>query len=323
VRTSRALRSLGLGLIAVVAVGPDALAGVDRDAAKAATAAPAAPAERDAAQPGATPETPPPEALPIEDMEGRQEPLPKDLEGVDLEEKLGASVPLDLEFRDSTGARVRLGDLFEVGQPVILTFNYSNCPLLCSVQLGGLVETLIEMPLAAGAQFKVVTIGLDPNETPEKAAETKAAYLDRYGRATAARGWKFLVGDEASIRAVADSVGFGYRYLDDRNEYLHPSVFAVLSPSGAVTNYTYGVKFDPGELVHVLTAAAVGESVESAQKFILSCYHYVGDGIYAKRAETLMRYAGIGFAALFAVFLGRLAWRRTRLQQLQQVNEGT
>lgn len=301
-RTSRAPLFAGLGLIALMAVGPDSHAADDRRSAmSAATAEPVSPEADKARQ--------------IEEMKGRQEPLPEELEGVTATENVGATVPLDLEFRDSEGEVVRLGDFFEVGQPVLLTFNYSNCPLLCSVQLGGLVQALVDMPLVAGAQFKILTVGLDPKETPAKAAETKAGYLDRYGRDTAERGWTFLVGDESAVRALADSVGFGYRYYAERDEYLHPSVFMVLSPSGKVTNYTYGVQFDPGDLVHVLTAAAVGESVESAQKFILSCYHYAGDGENAARAEALMRYAGMGFAGLFAVFLGRLAWRRSRLQQ--------
>lgn len=309
-RTSRARRSLGLGLIALFAVGPDALAGegLADDGALGATV--------QARAPGAAGDSAPPidRAREVEEMKGREEPLPEELEGVTVVEKPGARVPGDLEFRDSKGARVRLGDLFEVGEPVILTFNYSNCPMLCSVQLGGLVQVLNDTPLSAGAQFKIITVGLDPDETPARAAETKAGYLDRYDRPTAAAGWTFLVGDEASIRALADSVGFGYRYYAKRDEYLHPSAFIVLSPSGEVTNYTYGVQFDPDDLVHVLTSAAVGESVESARKFILSCYHYVGDALYAKRAEALMRYAGIGFAVVFAAFLGRLAWRRSRHQ---------
>ncbi len=320
--------ALWLGLVAT-AVGPDALAAVDNPPQEASSAAGAdiavaegtgveasapdetgEPARRQPDPQAIDPEAPDPQAIDPEAIEGRAEPLPEELEGVTIVEKLGDQVPLDLTFRDETGRAIRLGDLFETGQPVILTFNYSNCPMLCSVQLGGLVEALVEMPLSAGAQFKIITVGLDPKETPKRAAETKASYLDRYPRATADKGWRFLTGDEASVRALADAVGFGYTYYPKRAEYLHPAAFMVLSPAGKVTNYTYGVSYQPADVVRVLTAAAVGESVESAQKFILSCYHYIGDAVYARRAEAAMRYAGIGFVALFGGLLGALAWRR-------------
>lgn len=64
------------------------------------------------------------------------------LKGVDVIERLETAVPQDLIFRDPTGAAVRFGDLFDGKRPVVLSFNYENCPQLCSLQLGGFVDAL-------------------------------------------------------------------------------------------------------------------------------------------------------------------------------------
>src|SRR5690349_10649087 len=58
--------------------------------------------------------------------------------GVTVDEKLGAKVPLDATFRTQDGATVTLGDILKGELPTILTFNYSDCPMLCSLQLNGL-----------------------------------------------------------------------------------------------------------------------------------------------------------------------------------------
>jgi protein SCO1 len=229
---------------------------------------------------------------------GRADESPPELADIEVVESLGATVPFDITFTDEAGQPIRLGDLFEVGRPVLLTFNYSNCPLLCSVQLGGLVETLSDMRWTAGKQFQVVTIGLDPKQPPQRTAATKASYLQRYQRPEAERGWRFLTGSEANIRAVADAVGFRFAYYPQRDEYIHPAVLMVLSPSGVVSHYVYGVRYDATALSNALAAAALGDSTESASRFLLSCFHYEAPEGFGNGAQRLMRYAGIGFATL-------------------------
>ena len=46
--------------------------------------------------------------------------LPADLQEVGLEQRLDESVPLDLEFTDHNGNKVRIGDYLEAGKPVLL-----------------------------------------------------------------------------------------------------------------------------------------------------------------------------------------------------------
>lgn len=229
---------------------------------------------------------------------------PAELDGVDLKENLGGELPLFAQFSDENGKKVRLADLIG-DKPVILTFNYSNCPMLCSVQLGGLVDTMLNMSWNVGKEYEIITIGLDPEETMERATNTKEGYLERYGRKGSDKGWHFLRGDASSIKLVADAVGFGYTYHPQRKEYLHPAVMTFVSPRGSVSGYMYGVKFDHIELRDKLIVASTGDISESATQFILSCYHLesgTGNGI----AAGVMKYGGllflVGFAFAMAIF---------------------
>ena len=76
-----------------------------------------------------------------------QEPL--EMEGVGIVQKLDEQVPTDLEFVDSTGKTVRMADLLDGEKPVILTLNYYQCPMLCSLTLNGLVDGLSELEWSA------------------------------------------------------------------------------------------------------------------------------------------------------------------------------
>ena len=134
----------------------------------------------------------------------RTEPLPKELEGVGVTEHLGEQIPLDLEFVDSDGKPVALKQYFDGKRPVVLTLNYSNCPMLCSLQLNGLFDTLKQMPWAIGDKFEMITVSFDPLETPERAQLTKQKYLEMYRRAGAAEGWHFLTGKEENIKKLTN-----------------------------------------------------------------------------------------------------------------------
>ncbi len=155
--------------------------------------------------------------------------LPEALRDVGIDQHLNQSVPLDLTFRDESGASVRLGDYFGE-KPVILALVYYECPMLCTLVLNGLVSSLKALSFSIGDEFDVVTLSFDPKETPEMAAAKKKTYLDTYRRPSAAEGWHFLTGDEESIRRLADAVGFRYRYDPESDEFAHAAGITVLTP---------------------------------------------------------------------------------------------
>ncbi len=164
----------------------------------------------------------------------RKEPLPPELSGVGITEQPGARIPLELPFVDSDGGKTRLGNFFDGTHPVILTLNYSDCPMLCSVQLNGLLEALRTMPWNLGQQFHVVTASIDPLETPERAGLTKEKYLKIYNRPRSAAGWHFLTGREENIKRLTAAVGFHYRYVPKTRQFVHPAALILCTPDGRV-----------------------------------------------------------------------------------------
>jgi protein SCO1/2 len=217
--------------------------------------------------------------------------VPTPLREVSFDQKLDQQVPLDLEFRDDTGGRVRLRDSFD-GKPVILVLAYYRCPKLCNEVLNGLVRSLLDVPLDLGRDFNVVTVSFDPREQPELAAAKKAHYLERYGRARDARAWRFLTGEEEPIRRLADSVGFRYRYDPRTDQYAHASGIVVLTPDGRTSRYFYGIKFAPRDLRLGLVDASGGKIGSPVDRVLLYCFHY--DPSVGKYGVTIMNLVRLG-----------------------------
>jgi len=253
--------------------------------------------------------------------------------GVTVDERVGGRIPLDARFRTQDGTPTTLGELLSGGLPAILTFNYSDCPMLCSVQLNGLTAALPavgargpspdpskgDAQFRVGAQFRILTIDLEPNETLDKARAMRERYLARLPedqRDVARKGWTFLIaatpGDGAAIRRVADAVGFRYTYIADRAEWAHPAALILLSASGMVTRYIYGIEYDPAVLRTSIYKAGVSEPA-SAVGFLLRCYHFDPDASSHARAGVMaMRLGAAGFVILVFFALGAMHLARRK-----------
>jgi protein SCO1/2 len=231
--------------------------------------------------------------------QGAPAPLGEDA-AVGIDEALGAQLPLELGFTDHRGEPARLGELFPGdGRPVLLTLNYSGCPQLCSAQLDGLVESLRGVERTAGAEFRLVTVSIDPDEAPETAAATRARYLEAYGRDGA--DWSFLTGGEEAIHALADTVGFRYEFVPATGEFAHVAALFLLTPRGQVARYLYGVRYEPRTLELSLAESAAGELRSTTDKILLYCFQYdPAEGSYALAARNLTKV----FGAVLVVALG-------------------
>ncbi|MEL7371745.1 MAG: SCO family protein, partial [Myxococcota bacterium] len=235
----------------------------------------------------------------------RKEPLPKDLEGVGVTEKLGSVVPKNLVFTDSTGQTVRFGSLFDGEKPTLLTLNYSDCPMLCNLQLNVLVEGLAEMQWNLGDEYQVITVSLDPTEKVERAAATKTRYLNQYREDADPDGWRFMVGDEASIRKLTDSVGFGFQYSDERQEYLHQAAVMVLTPTGMVSRYLYGLTYSPQTVRLSMAEASEGKQVSTLDAIVLYCFYYDPNSrSYTPVVRNIMKVGGAVTVVLLGLFVG-------------------
>jgi protein SCO1/2 len=232
---------------------------------------------------------------------------------VGIDQKLDSQVPLDARFRDEAGGEVRLGDYFGE-KPVVLVLAYYRCPKLCNVVLNAMLQTFREMSFTVGKEFNVVTISFDPRETPELAAAKKRSYVEKYGRDGAEAGWHFLTGDRPQIDAVADAVGFRYRYVEKEDLYAHASGIMVLTPTGRVSRYFYGISFSPRDLRFGLIEASENKIGSPAEKaFLWLCLHYdEKTGTYV----AVMSWVRAASALTVVALLGFLGWgwrRRARL----------
>jgi protein SCO1 len=195
------------------------------------------------------------------------------MKNVAFEQKLDGQVPADLTFRAEDGRTVRLADYLGK-KPVILNLVYYTCPMLCTQVLNGTVHWLIESKFTAGDEFDIVTVSIDPRETPELATKKKAEYLARYNRPGAEKGWHFLTGDEPQIQALADAVGYRYVWDDATQQFAHPSGIVVLTPAGRISHYFYGIQYPQQDVRLALVEASENKIGSPVDRLLLLCYHY-------------------------------------------------
>jgi protein SCO1/2 len=236
---------------------------------------------------------------------------PPALAGVGIDQRLDAEVPLDLEFRDESGKAVRLRDLLR-GRPVILALAYYECPMLCTLVLNALTGALRALPFDVGAEFDVLTVSFDPEETPALAAAKKKTYLEDYRRPGAAGGWHFLTGDQGAILALTGAVGFRYTVDPKSGEFAHAAGIMVLTPAGRIARYFYGVEFAPRDLRLALVEAAEGKIGSPVDQLLLYCYRYdPSTGRYSAAVMNIVRLAGAATVLGLGSFL-LVMWRRER-----------
>ena len=183
---------------------------------------------------------------------GDEEPdlRPKPVRGLELKNRLGASVPRDLVFTDSTGKQVTLGWYFPrqvgesgAGRPVVMTLIYYKCPVMCPTLMEKLTDALNKMDFTVGNEYDVLVVSFDGRDSAQDAAREKAGQLMYYARPTddtIRAGWNYLVTQPENVRVLADAVGFPYRYLPSAGEYSHGPVVMVLTPDGRVSRYFTG-----------------------------------------------------------------------------------
>jgi protein SCO1/2 len=197
---------------------------------------------------------------------------PDVMKEIGIDQKLDARLPLDLAFRDERGKTVELRQYFG-RRPVILALVYYQCPMLCTFVLNGLLSSAKNLPFEIGKEFEVVTVSIDPKETPLLAESKQTMYAGLYGRPGAVHGWHFLTGEESSIRQLAAAVGFRYVYDKQSEQYGHASGIMVLTPDGRVSRYLYGIEYPARDLRLALVEASGGKIGSPVDQILLLCYH--------------------------------------------------
>jgi protein SCO1 len=247
-------------------------------------------------------------------LAGAHDPQDQVLEQVGVDERLGERIPGDLAFRDQTGEKVLLAGYFS-GGPVILTLNYYACPTLCPLVFRNLADTARRLGgVTLSKDFRIVTVSINPDESPLLAREKSAATYAMLGRtANPGSRWPFLMGSGTSIERLARSVGVRYTRLGS-NEFAHPNVLIIATPDGRISRYLYGLEQKPQDLKLALIEAANGKIGASTfmNRALLYCFHYDPVGKkYVLFASRLMTLAMLGVLLLTLGLLVTL-WKREK-----------
>lgn len=239
---------------------------------------------------------------------------PRTTKDIGFDQKLDSQLPLDAQFTDETGAAVRLGDYFQ-SKPVLLTPVYYRCPMLCGLELKGLLRCLRAMSLKPGVDFEIVTYSIDHREGPELAREKRGGYLKALGQPDAAKGWHFLTGGEESIRRLNEAIGFRTEYDAATGQYAHAAGIVACTPKGRSSRYFYGVEFSPRDVTLGLVEASKNTIGSLTDHVLLYCYLYdPTNGKYGLAILNIIRAAGI---LTVLVLAGSIGWmiRRDRIRQ--------
>jgi len=202
--------------------------------------------------------------------------LPDTLKSVGIDQKLGDQLPLDTELKNENGDLVKLGTFFNSGRPVVHTFVYYECPMLCNQVLNGLTGTLKGISFDAGKEFDVVAISFDAreNDIPDLAKNKKASYMERYGRPGAEKGWHFLTGTQEAIEKLTSAAGFSFKWDEKSNQFAHAAAIMIVTPDGKLSRYFYGIDYSPKDVKFGIMESGESKIGSASEKLLLYCYHY-------------------------------------------------
>jgi len=240
------------------------------------------------------------------------EAMPTELNGVGVTEHLGASIDLGLVFTDEANQPVTLGKYFQSERPVAMAMVYYDCPHLCTYQLNGILDVVKQMKGEAGKDYEFVIVSMDHKETAELAAQKKESYMKALGQPNAASAWHFLVGSEASVRTLADQLGFKFRWDERLKQFAHAAVMYVLTPSGKISRYLHGIEYSPQTFRFSLIEASGGKVGTMIERATLFCFQFdPTKNKYTLYAFNLVRIVAALVVALLALFIVP-AWFRER-----------
>jgi protein SCO1/2 len=224
---------------------------------------------------------------------------------VRFEQRIGQQLPMNIVFTDEGGNARPLGSFFNQ-KPVILFFNYFRCPELCSLVAGGAVDALRQLKPTIGRDYTVISVSIDPGDTPEMARSQRQHEVQRYGRTGTSAGWHTLVGSPASIRALTAAAGFHF-VLDPRSrQYAHPSGLVVVTPRGVVSSYFLGVDFPAPQVVSALRRAGENRTGSSVYSLLFICFE--GGPPQGEYGRLIWLALSVCVALTVAVVLGGILW---------------
>lgn len=238
--------------------------------------------------------------------------IPAYLQHTGIEQHLNHPLPLGAVFTDDQGVTAPLAHW--IGKsPVILVMMYYKCRSLCPEVLNGLAAGLKDSGLAPGRSYSVITVSIDPSDTPSDALPEKARFLRMVGLPGIDAATHFLTGSQASIQQISDATGFRFVRIpgpDGRmDQFAHPTVLMFTTPDGRLSKYIAGVQYPSRDLRLALLAASQRRISNPADLVLLFCCSY--NPVAGKYSVAILHVLSI--AGLFTlIVVGAMIWLLTR-----------
>jgi protein SCO1 len=214
---------------------------------------------------------------------------------IGIVEKLGNTIPLDLTFNNENGESVSLKQI--INKPTILMFVYFDCPNLCSPLMDGVADMLSKLDMTIGKDFDVITISFNTKDTPEKAKEKKVNFVQKISKENQ-KYWAYLTGTQEHIDSITAAVG--YKFKSQGLDFAHPSAIMILSPSGKITRYLYGLTFLPFDVKMAIIEAQKGITRPTSSRVLEYCFAYNP----SSKTYTLQVTRIVGILMLFVLLTG-------------------
>lgn len=230
--------------------------------------------------------------------------------GIGVDEQLGERIDLSTAFVDHHGRSVTLADFVQGDVPLLITFVYHDCPMLCSTVLDGLTGTISQTTLELGTDYRVLAISIDARDSPDHSGPAHERYARRVAEAGDPEALTFLTGSEEAVAAITGATGFRFEWLEDRQEFAHTATLVFVSPAGQITRYLYGIQYPPADVRRSLVEAGEGTIGSTMDQLFLYCFVYDPDkGGYVLHATNAMK---LGALLTLLLLAGALLafWRR-------------
>jgi protein SCO1/2 len=231
--------------------------------------------------------------------------------GPRIVERLGETIPMDLTFTDMDGQPVALKDLFD--RPTVLTLVYYRCPNICSPLLRGLATAVDQCDLTPGEDYNLLTISFDQREGPDLSKIAHDTIHQALENKIPSESWRFMTGDEENIKKLSEAVGF--YFVQEKEDFDHPTVVMFLSKEGKIVRYLNGLTFLPVDMKMAVLDATEGRVSNVMQKLQRLCFSYdAEERSYVLQVNRLILYGTLFLVALFALYLFLRGRKKSRVK---------
>ncbi|MFN3404543.1 MAG: SCO family protein [Cytophagaceae bacterium] len=173
----------------------------------------------------------------------------------------------DIEVFDSKGNSFFLSELLKE-KPSIISPIYTKCPTSCSAITANLRAALQQVE-GMGSDYQVITFSFDRKDGLEELKVFEEAWklneLD----------WKVVSAKGDDIFRFLNSIDFNVDWDYQTGQYEHPNVVMMITPSGKISRYVYGIYPKPNDLkIALLEAKQEKTALGVYEGLLLSCFVY-------------------------------------------------